>query len=86
MTPKRLPRAQRRVLHQVARANHAGVTWWKYARYWHDFAILHKLARRGFIVRAVRRQGNGWEILDYLTPKGWASSSIPPATSSIGGA
>lgn len=77
MKRHKLPKAQRRVLHLVARANNAGATWCKYTHR-HDYQIMRKLARRGYIMRVVREHGRGWVILDLLTPKGWAASGIPP--------
>ena len=75
MRRRQLPKAQRRVLNQVARANNAGAIWWKYT-YRHDYETMRKLTRRGYIAREVRQHGRGWVILDLLTPKGWAASSI----------
>jgi hypothetical protein len=82
MRRRQLPRAQRRVLNQVARANNAGAIWLK-APYLHDYKIVRKLTRRGYIAREVRQYGRGWVILDLLTPKGWAASSISPDKSGI---
>ena len=75
MKRRKLPKAQRRVLDRVARANNAGAIWWT-CTYRHDYEIMRKLARRGYIMRVVREHERGWVILDLLTSKGWAASSI----------
>jgi demethoxyubiquinone hydroxylase (CLK1/Coq7/Cat5 family) len=69
MRRRQLPKAQRRVLNQVARANNAGAIWWKYT-YRHDYKIMRKMDRRGYITRVVREHKRNWVILDLLTPKG----------------
>ena len=79
MKHRQLPKAQRRVLHLVARANNAGATWCKYT-YRHDYQTMRKLARRGYISYKVSEYGRSgdWVIIEFLTPKGWAASGIPP--------
>lgn len=82
MTRRQLRKAQRRVLRLVARANNAGAIWCKYT-YRHDYQIVRKLERRGYIMRVVREHGQHWVILDLLTPKGWTVSGIPPDNSVV---
>ena len=77
---KNLPKAQRRVLHRVAKATNKGFLWWKCA-FLHDFDIFHKLVRRGYAAEEWHHHKSGGKMLvQFLTPKGWAASGIKPRT------
>ena len=76
---KNLPKAQRRVLHRVAKANNKGFLWWK-CTCLHDMEIFRKLVRRGYAAQELRHEGLGYIWVEYLTPKGWAASGIKPRT------
>ena len=76
---KKLPNAQRRVLHRVAKANNEGFLWWKCACL-HDMEIFRKLVRRGYAAQELDQDGRVWVWKEFLTPKGWAASGIKQKT------